>query len=81
MAIYSLSSSALNHTSSTSSGVTSGRTAVRFTNSRTLSLSLYLSPNALSIVEEEAFHIGMCECSLCGITGICLEVGEECLWC
>ena len=26
---------------------------------------LYLSPNALSIVEEAAFHSGMCECSLC----------------
>ena len=81
MTIYYLSSSALDHTSSTSSGVTSGITAVRLTNSRTLSLSLYLSPNALSIVEEAVFYSGMCECSLCGITGICLEVGEECLWC
>jgi hypothetical protein len=40
MAISSLSSSALNHTSSTSSGGTSGRTADRLTNSRTLSLAL-----------------------------------------
>jgi len=37
---------------------------------------LCLSPDALSIVEEAAFQSGVC-----GITGSCLEVGEEYLWC